>query len=57
MKSKIKLIASFFAIVICITMLFGTTYAYFIDSVINTNNIIRSGNFNTNSNVTESIND
>ena len=44
MKKTRKMVASLVAIVICFAMLIGTTYAWFTDSVINTNNIIKSGN-------------
>ena len=44
MKKRKSLVASLVAIVICFAMLLGTTYAWFTDSVINTNNIIKSGN-------------
>ncbi len=44
MKKTRKMVASLVAIVICFAMLLGTTYAWFTDSVINTNNIIKSGN-------------
>ncbi len=44
MKKTRKMIASLVAIVICFAMLIGTTYAWFTDSVVNTNNIIKSGN-------------
>ena len=44
MKKTRKMVASLVAIVICFAMLLGTTYAWFTDSVVNTNNIIKSGN-------------
>ncbi len=44
MKKKKSLISSLIAIVICFSMLLGTTYAWFTDSIVNTNNIIKSGN-------------
>ena len=44
MRKTRTLVASLVAIVICFAMLIGSTYAWFTDSVINTNNIIRSGN-------------
>ena len=44
MKKTRQLVASLVAIVVCFAMLLGTTYAWFTDSVINTNNIIKSGN-------------
>ena len=43
-KRTKTLIASISALVICFTMLIGTTFAWFTDSVVNTNNIIKSGN-------------
>ncbi len=43
MKKTRKMVASLVAIVICFAMLLGTTYAWFTDSVINTNNIVMSG--------------
>ena len=44
MKKKTSLVSSLIAIVICFSMLLGTTYAWFTDSIVNTNNIIKSGN-------------
>ncbi len=44
MKKTRQLVASLVAIVICFAMLLGTTYAWFTDSIVNTNNIIKSGN-------------
>ncbi len=44
MKKTKSLIASLAAIVVCFAMLIGTTFAWFTDSVINTNTIIKSGN-------------
>ena len=44
MKKTNTLIASFVAIALCFTMLLGTTFAWFTDSVINTNTILTSGN-------------
>ena len=44
MKKRKSLVLSIMAIVVCFTMLLGTTYAWFTDSVVNTNNIIKSGN-------------
>ncbi|MBQ7339822.1 MAG: hypothetical protein IJW43_03075 [Clostridia bacterium] len=38
------LVVSIIALITCISMLFGTTAAWFTDSVSNTNNIIKSGN-------------
>lgn len=50
MKTKgIKtLLASLVAIVICFTMLLGTTFAWFTDSTASNNNIIASGNLDVN---------
>ena len=50
MKSKgIKtLVVSLIAIVICFTMLLGTTFAWFTDSVTSSNNIIASGSLDVN---------
>ncbi len=44
MKKRTSLVSSLIAIVICFSMLLGTTYAWFTDSIVNTNNIIKSGN-------------
>ena len=44
MKKRKSLVASLIAIVICFSMLLGSTYAWFTDSIVNTNNIIKSGN-------------
>lgn len=44
MKKTKTLVASLIAIVMCFTMIIGTTFAWFTDSVTNTNNIITSGN-------------
>ena len=44
LKKTKSLVASLIAIVICFSMLLGTTYAWFTDSIVNTNNIIKSGN-------------
>ena len=44
MKKRKSLVASLIAIILCFSMLLGTTYAWFTDSIINTNNIIKSGN-------------
>ncbi len=41
---KSAIIASVIAMVLSVTTLFGTTFAWFTDSVTNTNNIIKSGN-------------
>ena len=42
--TKRALIASVISLMLCFTMLLGTTYAWFTDSVTSTNNIITSGN-------------
>ena len=42
-KTKLALIASAIALLLCISMLCGTTYAWFTDSVTSANNIIKSG--------------
>ena len=42
--TKRALIASAVSLMLCFTMLLGTTYAWFTDSVTSTNNIIKSGN-------------
>ncbi len=42
--TKKALIASVISLLLCFTMLLGTTYAWFTDSVTSTNNIIKSGN-------------
>ena len=42
--TKSALISSVLALFLCITMLLGTTYAWFTDSVESANNIIKSGN-------------
>ena len=42
--TKRALIASVISLMLCFTMLLGTTYAWFTDSVTSTNNIIKSGN-------------
>ena len=42
--TKRALLSSALALVVCISMLIGTTYAWFTDSVTSTNNIIKSGN-------------
>ena len=44
MKKRKSLVSSLIAIIICFSMLLGTTYAWFTDSIVNTNNIIKSGN-------------
>ena len=56
MKKTKQLVASLMAIIICFAMLIGTTYAWFTDSVVNTNNIIRSRNISTNTIENESVN-
>ena len=43
-STKRALIASVISLMLCFTMLMGTTYAWFTDSVASTNNIITSGN-------------
>ena len=43
-STKRALIASVISLMLCFTMLMGTTYAWFTDSVASTNNIIQSGN-------------
>ncbi len=43
-KMKSAVITSIIAMLLSIAMLFGTTFAWFTDSVTNTNNIIKSGN-------------
>ena len=43
-SAKHAFITSIVAVVICFTMLLGTTYAWFTDSVTSANNIIKSGN-------------
>ena len=40
------LISSILALFLCFTMLLGTTYAWFTDSVISKNNVIHSGTLN-----------
>ena len=42
--TKRALLSSALALVVCISMLIGTTYAWFTDSVVSNNNIITSGN-------------
>ena len=44
MKKTKTLVASLIAIVMCFTMIIGTTFAWFTDSITNTNSIIKSGN-------------
>ncbi len=61
-KIKSAVITSIIAMLLSVAMLFGTTFAWFTDSVTNTNNIIKSGNvdvelWHTNkANVTEEVN-
>lgn len=43
-STKRALLASLLSLVICISMLVGTTFAWFTDSVTSANNIIQSGN-------------
>ena len=43
-STKRALLTSIVALVLCFTMLLGTTYAWFTDSVSSVNNIIKSGN-------------
>ena len=46
-KSKVTkraLLSSILSILLCFTMLLGTTFAWFTDSVTSANNIIKSGN-------------
>lgn len=43
-NTKRALIASVLALVLCVSMLVGSTYAWFTDSVSSVNNIIKSGN-------------
>ena len=42
--TKRALISSAVALILCFSMLLGTTYAWFTDSVTSANNIIKSGN-------------
>ena len=42
--TKRALLCSVFALLLSFTMLLGTTYAWFTDSVTSTNNLIQSGN-------------
>lgn len=41
--TKRSLLTSALALVVCVSMLIGTTYAWFTDSVVSNNNIIKSG--------------
>ncbi len=43
-STKKALMASAISLVLCFSMLLGTTYAWFTDSVVSNNNIIKSGN-------------
>ncbi|MBR4881750.1 MAG: right-handed parallel beta-helix repeat-containing protein, partial [Clostridia bacterium] len=43
-STKKALVASLLALVLCFSMLIGTTFAWFTDSVTSANNIIKSGN-------------
>ena len=43
-STKNALISSVLALVLCFTMLLGTTYAWFTDSVTSATNIIAAGN-------------
>ncbi|MBQ8850745.1 MAG: hypothetical protein IJ011_10470, partial [Clostridia bacterium] len=43
-STKRALIASVISLLLCFTMLMGTTYAWFTDSVTSANNIITTGN-------------
>ncbi|MBQ1272719.1 MAG: hypothetical protein IIY12_04405 [Clostridia bacterium] len=43
-STKRALLASALALLLCVSMLIGTTYAWFTDSVVSANNIIKSGN-------------
>ncbi len=43
-STKRALISSAIALVVCISMLVGTTFAWFTDNVSSANNIIKSGN-------------
>ena len=43
-STKRALITSVVALFLCFTMLLGTTYAWFTDSVSSANNIIKAGN-------------
>lgn len=46
--TKRALLTSVLALLLCVSMLVGTTYAWFTDSVTSTNNIIKSGNLDVN---------
>ena len=43
-NTKRALLASALSLLLCVSMLVGTTYAWFTDSVVSANNIIKSGN-------------
>ena len=43
-NTKKALLSSVLSLVLCLTMLIGTTFAWFTDSVTSANNIIKSGN-------------
>ena len=45
-STKSALISSVIALLLCFTMLLGTTFAWFTDSVTSANNIIKSGTLN-----------
>ena len=47
-NTKRALFASLISLLLCFTMLIGTTYAWFTDSVSSANNIIKSGNLDVN---------
>ena len=46
--TKRALFSSVVALLLCFTMLLGTTFAWFTDSVTSANNIIKSGNLDVN---------
>ena len=43
-KTKFALVGSIVSLILCVSMLMGTTYAWFTDSVTSANNIITAGN-------------
>ena len=43
-NTKRALVSSTIALVVCIAMLIGSTYAWFTDNVSSANNIVKSGN-------------
>ena len=43
-STKKALLSSILALTLCLTMLIGTTFAWFTDSVTSASNIIKSGN-------------